>query len=193
VEEAVTPTLEDLRPLTKALAPDLAVYRDTVSDAAWAISLETAALIEWACDRNDPVTVCDLGSGFTSYVLRKYAVGRGVVCMSVDTSPKWIAKTETFLKSHDLDTTNVIFWDKWRVRSDLYDLIVVDLEYGELRNDAIRSAPSRLNPGGVVIFDDSQNSDHLAAMLQAASDHGLTLDVLGNLEDDLGRFPAVAW
>jgi predicted O-methyltransferase YrrM len=193
VEEAVNPTLEELRPLTKAIKPDLQLYRDTVSEAAWAVSLETAALIEWVCDRNDPVTICDLGSGFTSWVLRKYAMGRGCVCVSVDTSPKWIAKSETFLKSHGLDATGFTSWDKWRVRSDLYDLIVVDLEHGELRNDAIKAAPLRLTPGGVVIFDDAQSPDHLDAMTTAASDNGLRLQVLGHLVDDLGRFPAVAW
>ena len=47
----------------------------TVSSKGMALSLETAALVLLLCEIKQPKTIVDLGSGFSSYVLRKWAQG----------------------------------------------------------------------------------------------------------------------
>lgn len=188
----MNPTREELAPIVETLHNAYRHYVTTVSLPQWAVSPETAALIEWACIRNDPVTVCDLGSGFTSYVLRRYAEGRGVAVTSVDHDGDWLARTEAFLYEHDLPTTDCVLWRDWLDRDDLYDLIVVDMAIGDLRNDAIKRAPLRLNRGGLIIFDDAQ-SEHQPNMSTAASDHDLRFNILCQFTDGYKRYPAVAW
>jgi hypothetical protein len=53
--------------------------------------------------------VLALGSGFSSYVLRRYAAqdNRGVVT-SVDDSAEWLSVTKNFLLDHGLSTENLI-------------------------------------------------------------------------------------
>jgi hypothetical protein len=51
----------------------------------------------------------DLGSGFSSYVLRAYAAGvPGAVGWSVDDDPAWLEKTRAFLVSEGLSTEHPV-------------------------------------------------------------------------------------
>ena len=57
----------------RALGPSYIDYVFTVSGAEHAISLPLGAFVLTACETLGPTAAIDLGSGFSSYVLRRYA------------------------------------------------------------------------------------------------------------------------
>ena len=84
-----------------ALGPAYIEYVFTVSAPEHAISLPLASFVLTVCEAVDPVSAADLGSGFSSFVLRRFASERpaGLRVVSVDDDPDWLAKTAAFLAS----------------------------------------------------------------------------------------------
>lgn len=86
-------------------------YVFTVSNAVHAISLPLAAFVGSMCDVGSPKAVIDLGSGFSSYVLRRYAAKQPahVHVTTADDDPSWLEKTRAFLElaglsvQHDIE------------------------------------------------------------------------------------------
>jgi hypothetical protein len=67
--------MRSLDQLSRELPSRHGQYISTVSDSAHAISLELARFILEVASENHAKRLLDLGSGFTSYVLRAYAAG----------------------------------------------------------------------------------------------------------------------
>ena len=81
--------------MERLLAPYLE-YVTNVSSSGWAASLEVSALLYALADELQPAVMADYGSGFSSYVLRRWAADNpavGSVVISLDASPEWLAVT----------------------------------------------------------------------------------------------------
>lgn len=186
---SLTPNRAKCRPYVERLIPAFLDYVNNVSHPAHALSVETAALMWWTCDEIKAQTVCDLGSGFSSFVLHVYAATSGATVTSVDTDPEWLDKTREFLLSSESPAETLMMWDDWQKSDETYDLILNDLAGGKVRESANGPALDRLNPGGVAIFDDAQFSNHRLAMCVAAGERDLQMiDVWGATLDPIGRF-----
>lgn len=187
------PSRADLMPYGERLFEPWNEYGDTVSPHNMTMSVWTAALLWWLCDETKATRVCDLGSGFSSYVLRRYAEGKSVEVVSVDDDDEWLARTGSFLTGHDMDDGALVAFSEWRDASDKFDVILHDLAGGYVREATMRTAVGRLNPGGAVIFDDAQNRSHHKhiAHVCAAADLVL-LDVWEATLDAIDRFAALA-
>jgi len=184
------PNRATCRPYLERLLPAYLDYVENVSSPAHALSVETGALMWWLCDQIKAESVCDLGSGFSSFVLHAYATTSGATVTSVDTDPEWLDKTRTFLADVEAPTDGLISLDDWQSSIvDSYDLILNDLAGGEFRISTYGETLDRLNPGGVAIFDDAQFSPHRTAMCVAAGERDLQMiDVWGATFDPIGRF-----
>ena len=80
--------MQSLDRLSRELPSRHAQYVATISDSAHAISLELARYILEVASEDHAKRLLDLGSGFSSYVLRAYAAGvPGAVAWSVDGRP----------------------------------------------------------------------------------------------------------
>ena len=183
--------MADLAPYMDRLADAYHRYVTTVSHPHHAASLEAAALIWWHCDRTQPESVCDLGSGFSSYVLRRYAAEaeRPVVVHSVDTDPEWLAKSVEFAG----DPTGFLSFDEWEQLNDRYGVIFHDIANGSFREAAMWTAADRLTDNGTLIFDDAHHDGHRAEMERVARHHGWTLSSARDVTlDGIGRFAMVA-
>ena len=164
-------------------------YCQTVSRRSMAISLDTAAFVWFMCVTRRAGSACDLGSGFTSYVLRRT---RAEVT-SVDDSEEWLERTGQFLARYGKSTGELLMWDEWQERTDTYDVVVHDFASGDLRESSMWVAADAVAPGGVLIFDDAQHAGHLAEMLRVAEAHDWVLyDIRGVTEDPVRRFAAMA-
>lgn len=164
-------------------------YCQTVSQRTMAISIETAAYVWWTCRHRKATSAVDLGSGFTSYVLRR-AVPHAV---SVDDSPEWLAKTGEFLTRNGLSTDGLVSWDDWLTDPGTFDVVVHDFARGELRESSMWNAAEAVNPGGVLIFDDAQHEGHQAEMHRVCEAYGWNLyDIRSHTEDMIHRFAAMA-
>ena len=68
----------------------------------------TAVFLRVLCREIGPAAVLDLGSGFSSFVLRSYDDGGGARVTSVDDSETWLARTAQFLESRGVPTDQLL-------------------------------------------------------------------------------------
>lgn len=146
--------------LSRELPARHARYIATVSDSAHAISLELARVILEVASEDQAKRLLDLGSGFTSYVLRAYAASvPGAVAWSVDDDPGWLEKTRAFLVSEDLSTEHLYNWSEFQTLSSTngpgtFDLVVHDMSTVRSRHGTIRFVLGLVRSGGALILDD---------------------------------------
>jgi predicted O-methyltransferase YrrM len=184
-----------VNPYRQALLPAYVDYCQTVSPRHMAMSIESCTYLWWLCDRAKAATVCDLGSGFTSYTLRAYAAlaDHPVTVTTVDDSPEWLDRTREFLSAASLPTDSLVEWDTWSEDPGTYDVIVHDLAHGDLRNLSMWVAAGALTEGGMILFDDAQNASHVAEMFKVAEANGLKMaDIRQWTSDEVGRFSLLA-
>ena len=166
-------------------------YCQHVSARSMALSIETATLLFNLCETVDAVNVADFGSGFSSYVLRRYAADHpGVQVTSVDDNAAWLAKTGGFLDRWNLVDGLLMSWDEYREKpTGPHDVILHDLAGGELRNESMPFVADQARAGGLVVFDDMQHEPHREA---AAGLVGFEwLDTRAGTLDEIGRFAVV--
>jgi predicted O-methyltransferase YrrM len=145
-----------------------------------AASLETTAVLLALCRAERVTSAIDLGSGFSSYVLRRWAREADCVVFSVDDDPVWLTRTKEFLDGHDLPGGDLCLWPALPNRT--FELVFHDLANGARREEAMATAlqaSSRL-----VIFDDAQHRGHRAAMKTACAGAGARLYSLRALTVD---------
>lgn len=146
--------------LSRELPSRHAQYVATVSDSAHAISLELARFILEVASEDHVKRVLDLGSGFSSYVLRAYAAGvPDAVAWSVDDDPGWLEKTRAFLASEGLSTEHLYNWSDFQTLASTngpgpFDLVVHDLSTVRSRHGTIRFVLRLVRPGGALVLDD---------------------------------------
>jgi len=178
------------------LLPYYERYISEVSRDYMAISLELSSLLAVFCDVNRPVTIADLGTGFSSFVLRRYAreSGLNVGVWSVDDSTEWLGKTLEFLNRHGLDHENVLTWDNFVGQGHGgFDLILHDLGSMETRAKTLPYVLSLANPGGWVILDDVHITEYAPIAKKTVRESGLDLYSLrGFTRDKFGRFASLA-
>lgn len=196
VEAAVNPERGVERPYYHNLAPAFELYIGNVSPRSMAIPIETSAFLWWLCVETKAKSVVDLGSGFTSYVLRLYAsqCDYPVVVHSVDDDPYWLERSVRFCEFHKgLDLDGFLSDDEWMASDQTYDVIVHDMASGDKRNEFAGHAADRLNAGGHLLLDDAQNHSHHHAFSDVCRYRGMTLvDIWAQTIEEAGRFAALA-
>ncbi len=166
--EAEAPAIED-----RFLA-DHAWYVRHVGHPVHAASLELATLLWFLCDHLDPERVIDLGSGFTSYVLRRWADARGGrEVWSVDDSAEWLDKTRGYLFDRGLDDAHTLTWDELRAAEPpAFDLVLHDMGMMDVRERTLPEAVGLARPGGLVVLDDVHKPAYRAAALRWLDEKG---------------------
>ena len=103
-------------------------YVTEVSAPEHAVSLELASFLLAFCRERNPAEVLDLGSGFSSYVLRLYAAGSGVAVTSVDTDASWLDRSRSFCEG--LPEGRFMTWrdfGSWFPEQGSYDVVLHDM------------------------------------------------------------------
>ena len=132
-------------------------YVSTVSTRKMAVSLESAAFLRLVCEGVRPRRILDTGSGFSSFVVRSYALSAPEAeVWSVDDSPEWLERTAAFLREKGLRDDRLMLWDEFRERSSApYDLIFHDLGRMELRALSLPVVLRRVATStGLLLLDD---------------------------------------
>lgn len=188
------PPRTEILPYFERLMDEYKTYCLTVSRRGMALSIETSAYIWWLCDFKEARTVVDLGSGFSSYVLRLYAstVDHDVVVHSVDSSPDWLARSEAFCASHGVSSDGFLTGRQWLTLDTRYDVAVNDYDRGETRERFAEHAADRLAPAGAIVFDDANHADHHDHMARTCIGRRLALlDLYHQTRDEVGRYAMV--
>ena len=172
-------------------------YRDyclNVSRRGMALAIETCAYAWWLCDIKQARAVCDLGSGFSSHVLRLYAdvADYDVVVHSVDSSPEWLEKSRAFCTEQGQSDEGFHTGIEWCKLDQRYDVVINDYDSGAIRDRYAEHGIKRLNAAGAMVFDDAHHPDHHDFMGAVCQKHGLALlDLYHQTRDDVHRFARV--
>ena len=142
-------------------------YFSTVSTESMALSLESAALVTVLCRLLAPKRIVDLGSGFSSLVIRLAAPDAQL--FTVDHSSWWLDATRQFLEANDVDSAGLFTWDEFRSSGETdFDLVIHDIgSTFTLRGEVLPEVLQLPRPGGWVLIDDLQASQYRAKVKAA--------------------------
>lgn len=166
-------------------------YVTSVSSTGMALSLPTSTYLDAPCRATEPERVLDLGSGFSSYILRRYAADHG----GVDDNEGWPEKTGEFLDAVDTPRLGMLVpWATFSAHAhEPFDVVLHDLAMGGLRDSAMWQAAGLTAPGGRLLLDDAQAPSHRQTMRAVTTDGQLEWYSLRRWTlDDIGRWATLA-
>jgi predicted O-methyltransferase YrrM len=156
------------------------------------MSLELAAFLLELCRRVDAGSVVDLGSGFSSYVLRLYASERpSTEVKSVDSSADWLEKSRRFVSDQGLDAGNFVVWSDFdpQAETDSYDVVLHDLGDMTLRTATLPQALVLARRGAYVVLDDVHKPGYRAYVRRLVSaSSAWSIDIRAVTRDPIGRY-----
>ncbi len=169
-------------------------YVTTVSTPEMAASFELCRFLAMLHHASPIGKSADLGSGFTSYALRKFGQQHNTNVWSVDDNPEWLQKTGLYLSSKGLATSNLNTLEQFIQSGERdFNLILLDLNFVEIRKDYIDFVLDICAAGGLVIFDDVHKPQFRLEVLRKASHHPVSLyDLKPLTEDRFKRFAMIA-
>jgi predicted O-methyltransferase YrrM len=179
------------------LQPAYEQYVNGVSSSDMAVSWETACLIYALAGVLRPREILDLGSGFSSYVLRTYATTADHECQvtSVDDHRHWLKQTENYLAQHGLPTDRVLHWDDFcqTLPTGRFDLVFHDLGNMDTRAMALPTVLQTLTPTGVLVLDDMHKRRYRQKAERHAESQGWRLlSARTQTLDPIGRYSKIA-
>lgn len=194
---AAVPALAGLDGQIAALAAPFAEaharYCKQVGHPVHAASLELVGLLVGLVKSTQPAAVIDLGSGFTSYVLRSVAAAQPnpPLVHSVDDSREWLEKTRGYLVAQGVPQDGLFAWPDFapETRAGQYDIVVHDMGFMDTRFETLDQVVNLAKPGGLVILDDMHKPDYRQKALRSLGARGLEALSLRRLtHDGLTRF-----
>lgn len=178
-------------PERAALAVEHARYCREISSEKMAADLGFSTFLQLWCLANKPKRVVDLGSGFTSYVLRRYAkAAGGCEVWSVDDDAAWLGRTADYLAEMKQDGSRVMVWgDFIKSAPRDFDLVVHDAGSMQFRADNLGAALDLARSGGLVLLDDVHRFEYRAHALELLAARGYKFLSVRALRDSYGRYP----
>jgi predicted O-methyltransferase YrrM len=183
---------EFARPIRAALLPHYEHYVSRVSLGWMAVSLELAVFLAALCRVLRPGRLVDLGSGFSSFVFRRYQAEAEPPpeVWSVDDSAGWLERTGRFLEGQGLPSANLATWQDFVGQGPgRFDLVLHDLGSLRVRRATLPQALDLVAPGGVAVLDDVHYGSIRRHALRVLRERGLTPHGLGApTRDCYGRY-----
>lgn len=170
-------------------------YVSHISRSDMAASLELSALILSLCETQSLRKMADLGSGFSSFVLRKYALRKDAVSVwSIDDDLSWLMLTRNYLHESNLSTHNLLLLEEFiHSHEDDFDFILLDLNFVEIRKNYIRMAVEKSKSGGYILFDDVHKREFMNEVLRQTKDLPVQLyDISDLTRDNFNRYAILA-
>jgi predicted O-methyltransferase YrrM len=157
-------------------------YLAAYSSPLISLSLNRAAFLFFIAQNLRAEKVLDLGSGFSSYVLRKCAAeaNRGVVT-SVDDSVEWLSVTKSFLQGHGLPTENLIDLKSFRAADGSFhcpdfDLCIIDIGDFDLRKTLLpKLIEKTIANESILLLDDFHVRNYRQFIIDLCSDKSVQL------------------
>lgn len=171
-------------------------YMENVSSDFMAASLESSAFLYHFARITQPKNIVDLGSGFSSLVLRKYAAEatNNPNVWSVDDHGGWLEKTAEFLQSMECVSDNLLEWPNTDAIDHLkFDLIFHDMGNMTTRANALPWVTEHMSDNGYVIFDDMHKATYSRKATKHIDSIGIERYSLRSVtHDHLGRYAVLA-
>jgi predicted O-methyltransferase YrrM len=169
-------------------------YKKNISPGNSAISLNVGAFLKSVSEIKQPKNILDLGSGFSSYVFRRYKAEslNEAHVYSVDSDKLWLEKTRDYLTGNNLNNQNMYHWEEFKkIKKPLFDLIFVDIRPIERRLKYFNSFVSYLSKSGAIIYDDCHKPHLLRPLYDKVKQSAVPLrhyNIKKYTIDEIGRF-----
>ena len=161
-----------------------------------AISLGAARALWRLLDGRAPGAVLELGSGFSSSVIRAWQRAHpGAVVYTTDSEWKWLGVTLYELELEELDTSHMLHHDVFARlpgTQERFDLIFFDLADTDTRAQWAPRVVEWLRPAGLLVLDDWHMPHYRARVLPLLQERGFTVTPLPETTDEFGRYLATA-
>jgi predicted O-methyltransferase YrrM len=179
------------RQLMDELRDDHRQYASGISAPDHAVSLETAALLAALLEVHRPQRVLDLGSGFSSYVVRSYG-DAGSEVVSVDDSPSWLGRTRAYLEGRGSGRGELVDAEWLRTEHPPFDLVFNDIGTMRFRSRWLPAVAGLVAPDGIGLLDDYHKYRYRRlARAHAAVEGARILSLRRWTIDDIGRYAAL--
>lgn len=170
-------------------------YISDVSCKEMSVSIEVAYLLYSVLQvMNGTVDILDLGSGFSSYILRKkWNPLLKPTVTTVDDSECWLKRTEEFLRSMKVRTDGLILWDEFKESNkSKYDLIFYDLGCMDKRRRELMFVLDLVKAGGLIVLDDLHKGGYRVEVEREVKRRNLTLTSTKDYTiDSYGRYAKI--
>lgn len=186
--------IDSLDGFKEFLLNDYIEYTNSISTTIMASSIECASFLLMLCEELQPKTVVDLGSGFSSFALRKYSstFNKAINVTSADLDDSWLQKTYDFLYSKKLNCDNLLNINDFIKVKRVYDLILYDVAYyqnGTRQQFLPLVLQNNVNSSSYVLFDDMHITHYNMFVLNFLSDYNFKLLNIKPLTlDSFGRY-----
>jgi hypothetical protein len=164
-------------------------YVNKISTPIMASSLEYVNFLIRICNELIPRNVLDLGSGFSSFALRKYTKSK---ITTVDTDREWLSKTDFFLKEHDLPRDNLFTLQEFFKKVETFDIISFDIGYYQngIRQQILPNIINNyIDPNSHIVFDDMHIMHYQMFVLDYLSNFNFVMiNAKGETLDNFGRY-----
>jgi len=160
-------------------------YTEKISSPEMAVSLEASLFLASLSKIINPKKVLDLGSGFSSFVLRKYSKSE---VYSFDDDDSWLEKTRDYLFDEGFEDNNLYSWKDFE-NNLKFDLVFHDIGNMETRKKTLSIASESVKIGGVLVLDDVHKEDYYKYVIKSINASNFKCFNLYNLTNDsFGRF-----
>lgn len=170
-------------------------YVTVTSNPIMAASFELSIFLLVLCDLIKPKKIIDFGSGFSSFILRSYAMRHpGIEVWSVDDSQEWLEKTGDFLKSKNLSTENLFSLEEMKKKKEIsFDLILYDMGDFNTRMLNLNLALGMLSRDGILVLDDMHGADYAFFVLNSLKNNNFKkYSARHYTNDNYGRYSFLA-
>lgn len=166
-------------------------HRQAMSAMGW----ESARYLERMLPEWKPSTVLDLGSGFTSVVLRRYmaAAKPQPLVVTVEQHPTFLEFTKRDCARFGLPSGQWYLLDEFKHKPAGFELVVLDLAGTDSRVELFPQVHEWLVRGGRLVLDDWHMAHYREGMEPLLRERGYILTTLETETlDEFGRYLAVA-
>jgi len=165
------------RPIEASLSRLHEEYVSGVSSRIMAASLEVSCFLRCFLELVEASHVADLGSGFSSLVLRlRMAHDPSLKVWSVDDNPYWLGKTEDYLVQHGVNIERLLDWTSFVAEVEAgqrFDVLFHDAGSMEFRADVLETVIAAVRPGGWILLDDMHKRDYRERALKILARNGV--------------------
>lgn len=173
-----------------------AYYLNNVSTGMMPISLREANYLYNLCQLRQPTYILDSGSGFSSYIFRKYKFmypHKKIRVITIDNSKEWLAKTRKFIRESGFipeDCYHINTFNRYLLDEFEFDLIFEDY-FIKQRSQRVKYDLKTIKKSGILIIDDA-HLDSVGSILGPQVRRGdIHVNYLKKLIDKHGRYPAI--